>query len=331
MKRVAIAAALILVLSFVGWLLSALFLPGGKEQWQVFAVARGSSMRAVAGQLREVKLLSASGEVAFLAAGGVTGRGRRLQYGRYRFSPTMSAWQMLDYLAAGKVLTERITIPEGFTVRQIGSMLEERGIGASGEFLLLASQARGNLPSPFPRDGGSLEGYLFPDTYEIDGRQGARQVMAKMLARFDEVVWNGLFNSRPDPGKRTLHEIVTLASLVEGEAKLPAERALIAGVLANRLRQGMRLQCDATVQYAQGERKARLSLADLEFPSPYNTYLHAGLPPGPINNPGRASIAAALHPAQTDFLFYVAKSDGSHIFSRTFTEHRAAIRRLRSR
>jgi UPF0755 protein len=327
----------ILFLALAAWLLTGLFRPlDGKAEWRVVTVPQGFPMLAMSEYLQENGLVSYSGKSAFTAAAFITGKGRRLQPGRYRLSTSMSPWEMLCYLAEGKVYSLQLTIPEGFTLKQIGALLEKEGISGREEFIALAARQADNFSTPFPRKGPSLEGYLFPDTYKIDGRQGAEEVIRKMLDRFDEIVWQGLFQgiheigvtSNPNHMDLSLHEIITLASLVEGEAKLPEERPLIAGVLINRLRRGMKLECDATVQYALPERKPRLTHADLQIDSPYNTYLFPGLPPGPINNPGRASVEAVLHPKVNSFLYYVAKPDGSHIFSSTFEQHRAAISRL---
>jgi UPF0755 protein len=241
----------------------------------------------------------------------------------------MTPLQILRKMVDGKVEAYWITVPEGFTLAQIGSLLAERGLATRDE-LLAAATAASRLDTEFPKPTGSLEGYLFPDTYRLDASLDVSETLILyMTQRFDEVVWKGLFKSQAPETGLTLHELITLASLVEGEAKKEDERPIIAGVLMNRFRTGKKLECDATVQYALGNRKSRLLYSDLDYPSPYNTYLHVGLPPGPINNPGLASIEAALKPAETPYLYYVAKPDGSHIFSRTFEEHQAAIERLR--
>ncbi len=173
---------------------------------------------------------------------------------------------------------------------------------------------------PLPSTG--LEGYLFPDTYRVRHGAPGGEIAGQMLRRFDEVVWRGLFHEHGTYQGRSVNDIIILASLVEAEAKRDSERAVIAGVLMNRLRLGQRLECDATIQYALGkDRKQKLLYKDLEIESEYNTYKHAGLPPGPICNPGKASIEAAMNPAAVPYLYYVARPDGSHCFSRTLAEH----------
>jgi UPF0755 protein len=323
------AISVLIVAIILAWFFHNLLSPLDKKgAAKIIPISRGTALLEIAGQLRQERIISASGERAFVAAAVLRGWRSRLQPGRYYLAPSQSPWEILKILVAGKVYTTWLTVPEGYTLNQIGEKLEENRLGARNEFMALCAQPA-KYHHAFPIPGASLEGYLFPDSYQIDGRQGAADIIQKMLDRFDEVVWRGLFKAQPRIGNRSLGEIITLASLVEGEARRPEERPLIAGVLLNRLKIGMRLECDATVQYALGQRKERLSFEDLKVNSPYNTYLRAGLPPGPINNPGRASVAAALHPEANPYLFYVARRDGSHIFSRTYAEHLAAIAAVR--
>ena len=308
-----------------GWLWLLLALPAGTGPRQSVIVGKDASLRFVARRLKQKGLIRS--EVAFRLA--AYRNWRQVRQGEYLLSPSMNTLEIVGRMAGGHVYAYWVTVPEGFTTAQIAGLLAERGIASRGEFLAAATAGR-MLASDFPLRAGSLEGYLFPDTYRLlPGPEAAQTLAAQMVARFDEMVWKGLLQGRQPQGGLTLHELITLASLVEGEAKKDSERDLIAGVLMNRLRLGMKLQCDATVQYALGGRKPRLMNADLDVASPYNTYLHEGLPPGPINNPGLASIRAALHPRQTDLLYYVARPDGTHIFSRTLAEHEAAKARVR--
>jgi UPF0755 protein len=183
-------------------------------------------------------------------------------------------------------------------------------------------------------EGDSFEGFLFPETYTVPAGAPARQVvrvMAENLLRS----WQPQWDRRLDSLGMTRRELVTLASIVEGEVVQRGEGPLVAAVYHNRLRRGMHLQADPTVQYAieleTGQRKNRLLIRDYQFPSPFNTYLHAGLPPGPISSPGIGSMEATLYPAKVSYLFFVAQGDGSHVFSRTYREHLAAIARIRAR
>jgi UPF0755 protein len=219
-----------------------------------------------------------------------------------------------------------ITVPEGATVACIGDLLERRGILSAREFSHFCLDNKeisidGSIPL-------SLEGFLYPDTYQLPYRLNAEVVARAMTARFEEVIIP-LYQASPEGKKNGLSTVVVIASLVEREARLDRERPVIAAVYYNRLKRGMPLQCDATIQYILGATKPVLGYEDLKIPSPYNTYLHPGLPPGPIGNPGAPSIRAALQPGKDRYLYYVAdekKGDGSHIFSYTYEEHKKAIR-----
>lgn len=249
----------------------------------------------------------------------------RLQAGEYRFTPAEGVDRLLDRLAAGDVIRYRVTVPEGYTAEQIADLLHRLGVVDRVAFLREVRNASSySIPEIEGNKTSHLEGYLFPDTYEFPRGLPARTVVAAMLARFREAtqdLW-----ALPRPLGLSPHEVVTLASLVEREARYDAERARIAGVLYNRLKRGMPLQVDATVLYALGRHKHRVLYEDLDVPSPYNTYRHLGLPPGPIASPGLRSLRAALQPEQHDFLYYVARPDGTHVFSRTLAEHVRALR-----
>jgi len=305
-----------------------LMLPAGGGAPRLVTVEPGQSVCEVACALDGAGLIRSAN--ALVAAAYVSGKWRRIQAGRHELDPGMTPLEILDALCRGSRRAWRwITIPEGYTVRQIAAEVEEKRLAPAASFLTLAGRPE-EFDVPFLLPHGSMEGYLFPDTYRIEANETPREIITQMLRRFGQVVWLGLFEGRPTCRGRSLQEIMILASLVEGEAQLEQERPLIAGVLMNRLRQGQRLECDATVQYALGERRrSRLTHEDLSIESAYNTYLHTGLPPGPICNPGEASIKAAMEPARVPFLYYVAKPDGSHIFSNTYAEHQAAIARLR--
>jgi len=316
---------LALVLAAGFWAVATPLGPGAPR---LVTVEEGQSVSEVAAVLKEAKLVRSARALAVAAY--VTGKWRRIQPGRHELDPGMTGMEMLDALArAPRATWQWLTIPEGFTLRQIAERIEEEGLGKANEFLAAAERPP-TFEGGFPLPEGSLEGYLFPDTYRIEDNQGERGTVVQMLRRFDQVVWQGLFEREAERSGRSLTEVIILASLVEAEAKQEDERPTIAGVFLNRLARGQRLECDATVQYALGaDRKSRLMYEDLEIESDYNTYLHQGLPPGPICNPGEASIRAALEPADVPYLYYVARPDGSHVFSRTFAEHRAAIARIR--
>lgn len=274
-------------------------------------------------------LLAANGlirnESVFLAYCRHKGLDKQLQAGMYEFDRSMSVPQLAALIAEGKVKSRSLTIPEGFTVEQIGELLCMEKICTAQQWEEALAQV-GDYPY-LPQAGASpekrLEGFLYPDTYRIDEASTAQEIVAMMLARFS-TVWNQEFAAQAKAKNIGVRDAVIVASLIEREARVPEERKRIAGVIYNRLQAGMPLQIDATIIYSLGGHRESLTYKDLEVDSPYNTYQHAGLPAGPIASPGRESIAAALAPESNDYMYYVAKGDGSHQFSKTYAEHLAA-------
>ena len=256
------------------------------------------------------------------------------QAGKYRLSPEMSLDEIMIRLQQGVIPVEvaRFTIPEGFTVEQIAALLAAEGLVKKEEFEEKCVLFPRDLPFEFPAPATAsdseiqylLEGYLFPDTYEVYAAATPADIIEAMLKRFAQV-FDANFRQRAGELGFTIHEIVTLASIVEREARVPEERSLIAAVFHNRLRSEHMplLQSCATVQYLLGEVKPVLTNEDLGIDSPYNTYLYPHLPPGPIASPGRDALTATLYPAEVDYLFFVSKEDGSgtHYFSTTLQEH----------
>jgi len=326
LSRIVLACALLLMAGHALW---GLLTPVGGSAPQIVTIEPGESVAQVCAALAEKGLIRSPTALTLAAYG--TGMWRSLQAGRHELDASMTAMEMLQALCRNsRQVWEWVTIPEGFTLRQIAAAVAETGAATAPAFAREATRpALFDISFPLPPD--SLEGYLFPDTYRLDAESNARTVIAQMLRRFQEVVWRGLLGEREPEDGRSLHEVVILASLIEGEAKVDEERPVIAGVLMNRLRRGQKLECDASVQYALGEgRKNRLLYEDLQIESDYNTYLHEGLPPGPICSPGESSLRAALAPARTPYLYYVARADGSHVFSRTYREHLAAVAAVRA-
>ncbi len=260
----------------------------------------------------------------------VRGADRVVKAGIYDLPAAAGAWFVLDALKAGRVAIARFTAPEGLTLLELSGLVELR-LGIPGDSLL-ALATDPEFVARFGLGTSSLEGYLLPDTYNLPLPVTSRSLVDAMLTEFERR-WDPLWNRRLDSLRMTRHAIVTLASIVEGEARHDDERAVIAGVYTNRLRLGMLLQADPTVQYAiqisRGVRKPRLYFKDLAIASPYNTYIHPGLPPGPVNSPGIKSIEASLYPATVPYLYFVAGPDGHHVFSRTLAEHNRAIARVR--
>ncbi len=293
---------------------------------QVLVIPAGASLREIAARLKETGLIRSP--LAFVVAARLRGLSSRLQHGEYSLSPALSPLEIMDRLARGEVVLHRVTIPEGFTAAQVAGALAAAGLAERETFLRLVRTEGRTFPFAFLEGRANLEGFLFPETYYFPRGLPARQIAHTMLARFDERVTPSLRQAAKAQGV-SLAEAVVIASLVERETKLAAERPVVAGVVYNRLRRGWRLEIDATVLFALDRHTARLTAADLHVDSPYNTYRYPGLPPGPISNPGLAALEAAVRPAATPYLFYVLRPDGSHEFSRTLAEHQRAVRRWR--
>lgn len=260
--------------------------------------------------------------------------GNRFQAGNYDMTPGMELDAVIAKLNAGdtvKAETVKFTIPEGFTAVQIAAKLGTEGAASQDELMKLIDENRAwedvDSVLQIPADSGELhhlEGYLFPETYELKKGATAEEIIRRMLAETDRKL-----NSLPELDEKletlglTLHQLLTIASLIEREVVVDEERPIVASVIYNRIKEGMPLQIDATIQYLLDKQKERLMEKDLEVESPYNTYLNKGLPPGPIASPSLKSIQAALNPDTTDYLYYVTKKDGSqtHLFAKTYKEH----------
>ena len=276
---------------------------------QKFVVSRGSSARQIARQLKSQGFIRSPS--IFLLAVKFHPHAV-LKPGVYFLSPNSGTTAYVKAFTKGPPLV-RFTIPEGWTARQVALQLEDKGIATADVFLKKVAEKR-------------LEGYLFPDTYFFEQESDVEKVMNRMKSRFDEMIPKD-FAASAKALRLTEPQLVILASLVEREARVPEERPVIAGVFLNRLRRHWRLESCATVEYALGQWRPKLTYKDLEVESPYNTYRHAGLPPGPICNPGAAALEAASHPASTDAMFFVAEGGGTHRFSKYYAEHLAAQRR----
>lgn len=289
-------------------------------------VPQGATFAAAADSLESAGVLRSPRLFRIYAS--LTGRDRDIKAGTYLLEPGLSWNELIQALSAGRGIEQNITVPEGLPLREIIPLLA-RSIGAPVESLWVSardSTARRRLGVPTP----DLEGYLFPDTYRFMYGTSAREAVREMVRRFEDV-WEPSWNARLAELGMSRHAVITLASIVEKEARLAEERPVIAAVYHNRLRQGMPLQADPTIQYAIGEHRTRVLYRDLKIESPYNTYRNRGLPPGPIASPGRASIEAALFPANVPYRYFVAHPDGHHEFRVTFEEHTAARRLVQRR
>jgi UPF0755 protein len=254
------------------------------------------------------------------------GRGthRRLLPGEYEFDARPSLLEVVRRLEEGRGLIHQVTVPEGLATEQVAQLLADRALIDRERFLRLVVDPR--MVERHQVEGRSLEGYLFPDTYRVVRGEREEAIIERMVRRFHEQ-FGPEERARAEQLEMSVLEVVTLASLIEREARVPGERPLISAVFHNRLRRGMPLQSDPTVLYGLSRFSGRLTRADLRTRSPYNTYLYPGLPPGPIASPGRASILAALYPAASGYLYFVSRNDGTHAFSKTLREHEAKVRR----
>jgi len=312
---------LLFILVAAGWLAYGLLLPTNPGGERFIMLRPGSSSRHIAAELKKAGLIRSY--YAFLALHAA--KMRSLKAGEYRFDHPASAVEVYRRLARGDIYFHTVVIPEGYNIYDIAQAMEAAGLGKKESFLE-AERADRSLVADIDPDAPSLEGYLFPDTYEFTRTQSNSDMLAAMVRRFrQETHALGLTSD--------YHRIVTMASIVEKETAVPDERPLVASVFYNRLDENIVLATDPAVIYAAllaGRYNGVIHQSDLQFDSPYNTYRRAGLPPGPICNPGAQSLAAAMHPAKTDYLYFVSDNNGHHRFSRTMEEHQrnvAAYRR----
>jgi peptidoglycan lytic transglycosylase G len=330
MRRVAIF--LLVLLTFLtlaaGYLYLALYRPyrGFASEGVYVDIPRGASQRTIARLLAENGVVRSRLVFELLCRQ----RDRTLQAGEYFFDHPVTSFDVYDAIANGRVYVKEFVIPEGFTMFDIADLAVQEGFLTRAEFLAAARDP--SLIRDVAPDAPTLEGFLFPATYEFPRHMAGKDMTAAMVKKFRQE-WLTL-SITDTPPHRNLRETVTLASLVERETPRPEERPHVAGVFENRLRIGQPLQCDPTVAYAlalAGVYNSKLDGRLLHFPSPYNTYQNKGLPPGPIANPGEAALRAALDPLATDDFYFVANTEGGHFFSKTLQEHNhnvALYRRL---
>ncbi len=288
-------------------------------------VPRGATFRTAADSMAAEGIIQSP--LAFRIYARVRGRDRQIQAGTYLLRRGTKWSDLVRAMNGGVGIINRITIPEGFTIAQITPVLVRslRTTSDSVDVAVRDPALRARLLDP----AATLEGYLFPDTYVFAPGTTAREAVTEMVKRFERE-WKPDYDTQAAALGHSRHEIVTMASIVEKEARVPEERPVIAAVYYNRLKDGMLLQADPTVQFAMGRHTERVLYRDLAIDSPYNTYLHPGLPPGPIASPGGASLRAALAPAKVPFLYFVAAPDGHHEFRATMAEHEQAKRAVRA-
>ncbi len=299
---------------------------GNSSRVVIVDIAEGASLSDVAERLHRENLIKS--DWAFVWMGRLEGLDRRIISGEYEFHGGMSPSIILEKIIKGEVLQHTVTIPEGFSMSQIADLLHEQRLTDRDAFLRYARDPA--FIQTLSLSVGTLEGYLFPDTYRFARHVKPERLIEAMVARFKQAVSEEDRERAMELGL-SLHQVMTLASVIEKETARPAERSLISGVFHNRLRKDIPLQSDPTVIYAVHEFDGNLRKKDLSIDSPYNTYQVVGLPPGPIANPGRAAIHAALYPEATDYLYFVSRNDGSHEFSTTLAEHNQAVRKYQLR
>lgn len=285
-------------------------------------IPKGSSLKTIADILENENIIKNS--LVFEIYCKLNEKADKLKAGKYNISNSLDIPGVVEVIATGKALvdTVKFTIPEGYKLEQIVEKLDGLGVVSREEIegALDPEKYDYGFIGQIPDRENKLEGYLFPDTYEIYKDTKAEAIIDKLLGRFDQL-FTEEYRNRAKELNMSIDQVVTLASIIEREAKLDSERKTISAVFHNRLKKNMMLQSCATVQYLFKEQKEVLTYKDLEIKSPYNTYIHAGLPPGPIASPGIKSIEAALYPEDSDYLYFVAKDDGSHVFTRTYSEH----------
>lgn len=305
----------------------------GQDKPTEVAIEHGTGTSAIADKLEQQGVIKNA--MLFKLYLKYNNQGSSFKAGEYAFEPSSTYEAIIQKLNDGEVIpveTVRVTVPEGYTIEQIAADLSEQGIVEKAAFLQAAdkiakSKPEGitlNLPKPNDQVKHGLEGYLFPETYEFAVGTSAEDMIIRMIKETEKrLIEIQDFDEKLQARKMNLQELLTVASLVEREVVVDEERALVAGVIYNRLNKPMRLQIDATIQYALDKPKERLYYKDLEIDSPYNSYKHDGLPPGPIASPSIESIKAALSPEASDYFYYVTKKDGTqtHLFAKTYDEH----------
>jgi UPF0755 protein len=312
---------LLAALAVGGWIYVNLEQPykgySGPEQFVDIPTGSGSSLMGK--RLADMGVIRS--EASFRLAVWMRSAGRRLQAGEYRFDRPMTTAAVVDKIARGDVYVRAITFREGLNIREMASLFESGGFGTAADFIAAARNAA--LVSDIDPASRDLEGYLFPDTYTLQRRTTAEELVERMVTRFRKS-WTPELQQKALARGLTVRQLVTLASLVEKETGKAEERPIVAGVYSNRLRIGMGLQCDPTVIYAlmlAGRYDGNIRRDNLQIDSPYNTYRYAGLPPGPIAAPGEASLIAAASPADVPYLYFVSRNDGTHVFATTLDEH----------
>jgi UPF0755 protein len=295
---------------------------------KVVSIAKNSSVKQIAKQLYDSDIIS--NDLAFIIVVKVMGMQTKLLHGTYTFNNNLSNIDVLNMLVAGAPIPlVKITIREGLTIKQMASLIHNKYQMDSAKFLSLINNKE-FIKESLKLDIPNLEGYLFPNTYILEDKPSEKKLIHLMVNEIKKIFNDSLIQIM-NQKKLNIHSVLTMASIIEGESRKEDERAKISGVYHNRLKKQMPLEADPTVQYSISDGPRRLFFRDYKTVSPYNTYLHYGLPPGPINNPGLNSILAAIDPEEHNYLFFVADGTGGHFFTTTFSDHKKAIREIRKK
>jgi UPF0755 protein len=328
--KIALISAAVALLFFSVWFSMEFYRsPRVPPEKILFEAEKGKGARSIAQNLKEAGIIQK--KWPFLLGYKFFFASKTLKAGEYLFSLPISTKEVLETITEGEVYLHPLTIPEGLTIKEIAALVESLQFADEDDFLEASGQKESI--SSLDKDASSLEGYLLPETYQFPKGTPAKTIVAAMISQFQNV-FNDEWRKRASEIGMTIREVVILSSLIEKETSIPEERALVSAVFHNRLKRKMKLDCDPTIIYVlkqEGKFKDRLRTKDLKLDSPYNTYLYGGLPPSPICNPGRDSLEAALYPADSKYLYFVSKNDGSHHFSRTFREHRQAVQKYQKR
>jgi UPF0755 protein len=300
--------------------------PEKKGREVVYEVKLGQSFPSLAQDLKKLGVIKNAQAFALYAR--VSRQIPKIKVGEYGLNTSMTPTQVMRVITSGQSILRSLTIPEGYSIFEIAELLEMKGYASRSEILKLSFD-KNFVRKVLGVERSSLEGYLFPETYLLTKYMGAEKILSEMIQTFKTH-----FEKVPKPypmGWNDL-QVVTMASIIEKETGAPHERQLISSVFHNRLKKNMRLQTDPTVIYAKALRDGKIQIdikkSDLSWDHPYNTYMRAGLPPGPISNPGFEALKAAVNPAITDFLFFVSQNDGTHVFSESYEKHNQAVRKF---
>ncbi len=332
-QKKSILLNLFILLTLLVWGISGVFyyqvsIPAGESTDSIaISIAPGATLKQISNNLESHNLIRSASAFRLLA--NIRKKQTHIQAGEYELSQSMLPTDILKTITSGKTILHPVTIPEGYRIKEIAELLSKK-ILIDKEIFIKESRDR-DLIQTLDINSDTLEGYLFPETYHFSKHTSEKKIIQTMLNTFKQKIASQAILDQVENSKMSMHEIITLASLIEKETGKNEERKHISSVFHNRLKKNMRLQTDPTVIYAIEEFDGNIRKKDLNIDSPYNTYRHKGLPPGPIASPGIESIVAALNPTNTNHLYFVSRKDGSHHFSSNLEEHNRAVKKYQLR